>query len=225
MQKFNDFQRNGFTLAAACGLIGITYGVFADTAGLSLLQASALSIFTFTGASQFAAVSVIDGGGNPAAAVGSALLLSVRNALYGPVIAKSLHNGKLYKVLAAHFVNDETIAVASSQDAVEDSRDAFWFTGLSLFVFWNLGTILGVLLGGIIEDPGSWGLDAAFPAAFVALTLPHVTTREGKITAIIAAVITIVSIPLTPVGMPILLASTAILPGLLALKKKKKRTT
>ena len=210
MQKFNDFQRNGFTLAAACGLIGITYGVFADTAGLSLLQASALSIFTFTGASQFAAVSVIDGGGNPAAAVGSALLLSVRNALYGPVIAKSLH---------------ETIAVASSQDAVEDSRDAFWFTGLSLFVFWNLGTILGVLLGGIIEDPGSWGLDAAFPAAFVALTLPHVTTREGKITAITAAVITIVSIPLTPVGMPILLASTAILPGVLALKKKKKRTT
>ena len=127
--------------------------------------------------------------------------------------------------MAAHFVIDETIAVDSSQDTVEDSRDAFWFTGLSLFVFWNLGTILGVLLGGIIEDPGSWGLDAAFPAAFVALTLPHVTTREGKITAITAAVITIVSIPLTPVGMPILLASTAILPGLLALKKKKKRTT
>ena len=74
MKKFNTYQKNGFTLAAACGLIGITYGVFADTAGLSLLQASALSIFTFTGASQFTAVSVIDGGGNPAAAVGLSLI-------------------------------------------------------------------------------------------------------------------------------------------------------
>ena len=97
MQKFNDFQRNGFTLAAACGLIGITYGVFADTAGLSLLQASAHPSLRSLENYNSAAVSVIDGGGNPAAAVGSALLLSVRNALYGPVIAKSLHNGKLIK--------------------------------------------------------------------------------------------------------------------------------
>ena len=224
MEKFNDFQRSGFTLAAACGLIGITYGVFADTAGLSLLQASALSIFTFTGASQFAAVSVIDGGGNPAAAVSSALLLSARNALYGPVITKSLRKGRFYKAAAANFVIDETIAVASSQESVKDTRDSFWFTGISLFIFWNLGTILGVLLGGILEDPGSWGLDAAFPAAFAALILPHVSTREGKITALVAGVVTIVSIPLTPVGMPVLLASTAILPGLVALKKKKKGT-
>ena len=224
MKKFNNYQRNGFTLAAACGLIGITYGVFADTAGLSLLQASALSIFTFTGASQFAAVSVIDGGGNPAAAVGSALLLSARNALYGPVITKSLKDGKLNKAAAAHFVIDETIAIASAQESSRDSRDSFWFTGVSLFVFWNIGTILGVLLGGILEDPGSWGLDAAFPAAFVALLVPHILTREGKITAIVAGIITLVSIPLTPVGMPILLASAAIAPGLLAHRKKKRAT-
>ena len=167
-------------------------------------------------------MSVIDGGGNPAAAVGSALLLSARNALYGPVITKSLNNGKLNKALAAHFVIDETIAIASAQESSKDSRDSFWFTGISLFVFWNIGTILGVFLGGILEDPGSWGLDAAFPAAFVALIIPHVLTREGKITAIVAGVITLVSIPLTPVGMPILLASTAIAPGLLAHQKKKR---
>ena len=189
MEKFNDFQRSGFTLAAACGLIGITYG-----------------------------------GGNAAAAVSSALLVSARNALYGPIITKSLRKGRSYKAAAAHFVIDETIAVASSQESVKDTRDSFWFTGISLFIFWNLGTILGVLLVGILEYPGSWGLDAAFPAAFVALILPHVSTREGKITAVVAGLVTTVSIPLTPVGMPILLASTAILPGLVALKKKKKRT-
>ena len=138
------------------------------------------------------------------------------------MITKSLNNGELNKALAAHFVIDETIAIASAQESSKDSRNSFWFTGVSLFVFWNIGTILGVLLGGILEDPGSWGLDAAFPAAFVALIIPHVLTREGKITAIVAGVITLASIPLTPVGMPILLASTAIAPGLLAHQKKKR---
>ena len=138
------------------------------------------------------------------------------------MITKSLNNGKLKKAVAAHFVIDETIAIASAQETSKDSRDSFWFTGVCLFVFWNIGTILGVLLGGILEDPGSWGLDAAFPAAFVALIIPHVLTREGKITALVAGIVTLVSIPLTPVGMPILLASAAILPGLLAQQKKKR---
>ena len=79
-----------------------------------------------------------------------------------------------------------------------------------------------MLLGGVLENPGSWGLDAAFPAAFVALIIPHVLTRAGKITAIVAGTITLVCIPLTPVGMPILLASAGIVPGLLAHRKKKR---
>ena len=93
-------RRDGFLLAAACFLIGITFGVFADSSGLGLGQASVLSVFTFTGASQFALVSVAAGGGTSVAAVGGALLIGARNALYGPSIAPLLRGGRVPRALS-----------------------------------------------------------------------------------------------------------------------------
>ncbi|MEC8982765.1 MAG: AzlC family ABC transporter permease, partial [Actinomycetota bacterium] len=165
-------------------------------------------------ASQFAAVSVVAGGGTTVAAVGSALLVGARNALYGPVLSPSLRDGPLRRALAAHFVIDETTAVASVQPDAERSRDAFWFTGLWLFVFWNVGTLLGVALGGTFDDPGVLGLDAAFPAAFVALLVPHVRTRPGRTAALGGGAIAVVAVPTTAAGVPMLLAALAVLPGL-----------
>ena len=214
MRNLVAHRRQAFVLAAATGLIGVTFGVFADTSGFSLSQASALSVLTFTGASQFAVVSVVAGGGSTAAAVASGLLLAARNSLYGPVMAPMLGVGPGRRFVAAHFLIDETTAMATAQDQSEHGRDAFWFTGLWLFVFWNTGTVLGVLLGGVLEDPGAWGLDAAFPAAFVALLVPHLRTSPGRVTALVGAVIAVVAVPATPAGLPMLLAATAVGPGL-----------
>ena len=207
-------RRSAFVLAAATGLIGVTFGVFADTAGFSLVQALALSVLTFTGASQFAVVSVVGGGGSPVAAVGSALLLAARNTLYGTVVAPLVRAGRGRRFVAAHFVIDETTAMATAQEAPSDAGDAFWFTGIWLLLFWNVGTVLGVLLGGVLDDPGAWGLDAAFPAAFVALLVPHLRNRPGRVTAFVGALVAVVAVPLTPAGLPILLAATAVGPGL-----------
>ena len=160
-RRMPPHRRDGFLLAAACFLIGITFGVFADSAGLSLGKASALSLLTFTGASQFAAVSVVAGGGTTIAAVGGAVLIGARNALYGPVIGPLLRGGRFRRALGAHFVIDETTALASAQEGADGARDAFWFTGLWLFAFWNVGTVLGVVVGGAFDDPGALGLDAA----------------------------------------------------------------
>tara|TARA_B100001079_G_C16403619_1_gene512613 strand:- start:2171 stop:2866 length:696 start_codon:yes stop_codon:yes gene_type:complete len=207
-------RRQAFVLAAATGLIGVTFGVFADTSGFSLSQASALSVLTFTGASQFAVVSVVAGGGSTAAAVASGLLLAARNSLYGPVMAPRLGGGPGRRLVAAQFLIDETTAMATAQEQQEHGRDAFWFTGLWLFVFWNAGTVLGVLLGGVLEDPGAWGLDAAFPAAFVALLVPHLRTSPGRVTALVGAAIAVAAVPTMPVGLPMLLAAAAVGPGL-----------
>ncbi|MDP6975654.1 MAG: AzlC family ABC transporter permease [Acidimicrobiales bacterium] len=207
-------RRDAVVLAVATGLIGVTFGVFADSAGLGLAQASALSVLTFTGASQFAAVSVLDSGGSPVAAVGSGLLLAARNALYGPVAAPFLAEGRVPRVAAAQFVIDETTAMATAQPDRATARDAFWTTGLSLFACWNAGTVVGVLAGSLLEDPGAWGLDAAFPAAFVALLVPHLRSRPGRATAVLGAAIALVAVPLTPAGAPMLLAAAAVGPGL-----------
>ena len=211
----NSHRREAFILAAATGLLGVTFGVLADSAEFSLAQAVVLSSLTFTGASQFAAVSVIDSGGNPITAVGSALLLAARNSLYGPLVAPLLRTpSRARRAVAIHLVIDETTAMATAQNSLEESRDAFWFTGIWLFIFWNSGTIIGVLVGGLLEDPSVWGLDAAFPAAFVALLLPHLRTRAKRITALMGAVITVVAVPLSPVGLPVLLSLFAIGPGI-----------
>ena len=201
-------------MAVACGLIGLPYGVLADSAGLTMAQTVALSVFTFAGSSQFAYVSVISGGGNPATAVGGALLLAARNALYGPVVTPVLRGGAFRRAVAAQFLTDETTAMASAQDESNTARDAFWFTGLAIMSLWVAGTVAGVLLGGNLEDPGAWGLDAAFPAAFVALLVPHVGTRAGKVTALVGAFIALVSVPITPAGAPILMAVMAVGPGM-----------
>ena len=207
-------RRDGLVLAVACGLIGLPYWVLADSVGLPMAQAVVLSVCTFAGSSQFAYVSVISGGGNPATAVGSALLLAARNALYGPVVTPVLRGGVLRRAVGAQLLTDETTAMASAQDEPSTARDAFWFTGLAIMSLWVAGTVAGVLLGASLEDPGAWGLDAAFPAAFVALLVPHVVTRAGKVTALVGAVIALVAVPTTPAGVPILLAALAVGPGM-----------
>ena len=213
-RRMPPHRRDGFLLAAACFLIGITFGVFADSAGLSLGKASALSLLTFTGASQFAAVSVAAGGGTTIAAVGGAVLIGARNALYGPVIGPLLRGGRFRRALGAHFVVDETTAVASAQEGADGARDAFWFTGLWLFAFWNVGTVLGVVVGGAFDDPGALGLDAAFPAAFVAMLAPHLRSHPGRVAAVGGGAVALVAVPTTVAGVPMILAVLAVLPGL-----------
>lgn len=209
-----DHRREGLLLAVAVGVVGLTFGVLADAAGLGLAQVVAMSALVFTGASQFAAVSVVDSGGTGAAAVGSAMLLAARNALYGPVVARLLPPGRGARALGMHLMIDETTAMASVQRDDETAADAFWWTGIWLWLLWNLGSVLGVFVGSALGDPGVWGLDAAFPAAFVALLAPHVRTAPGRVAAITGAAIAVVAVPFTPAGVPLLLAATAVFPAL-----------
>lgn len=202
-------------LAAAVGLVGVTFGVLAATAGLSFLKALAMSVLVFTGASQFAAVSVIESGGSPISAVGSALLLAARNGLYGIRLAP-LISGRLPKrALAAHFVIDETTGMATAQSDEVDAAGAFWFTGVALFCFWVAGTAAGVAAGELVGDPGVYGLDAAFPASFVALLAPQLRERPAQVAALAGGAIALVCVPLTPAGVPLLLSATAVGPALL----------
>ena len=59
------------------------------------------------------------------------------------------------------------------------------------------------------------GLDAAFPASFVALLNPHISTTPGRVAALCGAAIAVVAVPLSPAGAPILIAAFAIVPALL----------
>jgi predicted branched-subunit amino acid permease len=200
--------RDALGIGVATGAYGLSFGALASAAGLSLPQACALSLLMFTGASQFAFVGLI--GGGAAAAVATALLLGARNALYGLRLSPYLRP----RPLAAHLVIDESAAMAV-RDTPTDTRLGFWSTGAAVFVFWNLATLLGALAGQALSDPRALGLDAAAPAAFVALLAPRLRAREPWAIALAAAVVAIVVTPLVPAGLPVLCAAVvAVLAGL-----------
>ena len=169
--------------------------------------------------SQFAAVGVINSGGTPAAAFASAGLLAARNSMYGLVLHPILRGGRLRRLAAAHLVIDESTAMAAAHHERDESEKAFWFTGLAVFVLWNLGTLAGSVGGNAIGDPGTYGLDAAFPAGFVALMAPHLRKRPGFVAALTGGLIALVSIPLLPAGAPILLAALGVVPAFWSLRR------
>ena len=214
------YRRDCLVVSLAVGVIGVTFGVFADAAGFDLAQIVVMSALVFTGASQFAAVGVIDDGGSGGAAVGSALLLAARNALYGPVARRALPFSMLARLGSAHFVIDETTAMAAAQDDSRDARGAFWFTAVTLWLCWNGGSIAGALLGAVLGEPETWGLDAAFPAMFVALLAPHVRTAAGRTAAGVAAAVALGAVPVTASGIPILLAVSALIPAVLVQRRR-----
>jgi 4-azaleucine resistance transporter AzlC len=200
------------TLGFAVGVFGISFGVSAVSAGATVAQACAMSLLVFTGASQFSAVSVIGSGGSPLSAFGGAAILAARNGVYGLAMAPHLGGSLGARLTAAQITIDESTAMAAAQSDPQHRRAAFWVTGLSVYLFWNTGTLIGGLLGTAI-DPERFGLDAAFPAAFVAMVWPLLKERRSRSAAIIGATICLVLIPFTPVGVPILCATLGILVG------------
>lgn len=164
----------------------------------------------FTGASQFALVGVIAAGGNAWAGAATAALLGTRNALYGVRLSTLLKAAGLRRLAAAHFVIDETTAMAIARDSPTESRFAFWATGMILFGFWNVGTLIGALATQVLPDPRALGFDAAPPAAFLALLAPRLRSREPVAIAIAAAVIALAFLPYVPAGVPLLIVATAV---------------
>jgi 4-azaleucine resistance transporter AzlC len=199
------YAGTALAIAFTTGVYGVSFGALATAAGLSVSKACALSALVFTGGSQFAAIAVIAAGGTSAAAAGNALLLGARNTAYGFINAEALQSLPWWRrILATQLVIDETTAMASAQPRAEDRLGAFLWTGISLWICWNVGTLVGALAGDSIGDPARWGLDAMFPAAFVALLAPQLRQRGAPAAAVLGGMIALVLVPVTPVGVPVL---------------------
>lgn len=197
------------TIGLTTGAYGVSFGALSVTSGLSLWQTVALSALMFTGASQFALISVVSTGGSAAAAVVGSTLLGVRNLFYGLRIRQILQPSPALSVPAAHLTIDESTAMALAHHGrpVPRAALAFWSTGASIYVLWNLGTAVGALGASSIGDPARWGLDAAVPAAFLALLWPQITSRRLLGVAVVSAFVGIALTPVLSPGLPVLCAA------------------
>lgn len=212
-------NRPALAIGVACGAYAVSYGVLAVAAGLSVAKTCALSLLVFTGASQFVAVGVLGAGGSVAAALAPALLLAARNTVYGISLVGVLRGSVGRRAWQSQLIIDESTAMARAQEDRRDAHAAFLATGISVFVFWNLGTLAGALLGSGLGDPRALGLDAMFPAAFLALLAPQLARPEARRAAVCGALLAVALVPLTPVGVPVLAAVLGVLPAVRALRQ------
>jgi 4-azaleucine resistance transporter AzlC len=192
---------------------GISFGVLARASGFGTVAPVVMSATTFAGSAQFAAVSIVGDGGTIGAAIAAALLL---NARYGPVgvsVARELTGPWYARLLHAQLVVDENWALAHTGDGRYD-RSVLIGAGLVLYVGWIVGTAIGVISGQALGDPSAIGLDAAFPALFLALLVPQLRDRTRVQAAVLGAAIALALTPIAPAGLPIVAASAACLLGL-----------
>jgi predicted branched-subunit amino acid permease len=209
--------RDALAVGIATGAYGVSFGAIAVAGGLDVLQACALSLLVFTGASQFALVGVVAAGGPPLSGAVTALLLGTRNTLYGLRLAPLLGWRGWRRAAGAHLLIDESTAMSVNRETTPAARVGFLSTGIAVFVLWNVATLVGALAGEALGDPRSYGLDAAVGGAFLALLWPRLTDHRNRLVAVLAAALALGVVPVTAAGVPVIAAAAvAVLAGVLS---------
>ena len=204
--------RDAAPIALAALVIGVSFGILARDAGMGTLAPIVMSLTTFAGSAQFAAATVLDDGGAVAAAVAAAVLLNLRYAAIGVSVAPTLRGGRVRRLIQAQLATDESWAVSQRDGRVD--RDRLIGAGLVLFAAWSAGTVAGVLGGRALGDPSAYGLDAMFPALFLALLVGQLDSDRARAAALAGALIALVLTPVAPPGVPIVVAATGALVAL-----------
>ncbi|HUP47458.1 MAG TPA: AzlC family ABC transporter permease [Thermoanaerobaculia bacterium] len=201
--------RDVAAICAAVALVGLSFGALAVAGGLSIWMAAALSLLVLAGGSQFLVVGVIAAGAGPWAGVVGGLLINARHVPFGLAMSDTVGKRTLSKLLGAHLLVDEVVAFSRAQGDPRRATIAYWTCGLALAITWNVATLAGAWLGDAIPDPALLGVDAAFPAALLALLLPglrggSMEAATARRVAVTGSLIALALSPLLPAGIPVL---------------------
>jgi 4-azaleucine resistance transporter AzlC len=205
--------RAGMPFAIAGSLVATSFGVVAQGAGLSAGAAIAMSAIVFAGSAQFTAIAILSQGGSVAAAVLGAALVNSRFLPMGVALGPSLPGGPVKRALQGQTIVDASWAIASRGDGTFDRWLLFGSSAIQ-YVGWVGGTVVGALAGNVLGDPDKLGLDAVYPAFFLALLIEELGDARSRLVAVLGGLIALVLIPIAPGGVPVLAASLAALVGL-----------
>jgi 4-azaleucine resistance transporter AzlC len=210
--RLRDGARRGIPIGIAVLAFGVSFGVLARAAELGVWAPIVMSATTFAGSAQFAVASILHTGGS-VAAVAAAALLNVRYVPISVSVAPHFRGRSLLRRLVeSQLIVDESWAMSMRPEGGFDLR-LLLGTGLLLYPCWVVGTAIGVVGGGLLGDPNRLGLDAAFPALFLALLAPQVRGRRLLLAACLGGALALVLVPFVPPGVPIVVASLACLVG------------
>lgn len=208
-----DGVRAGVPFAIAGFVVAVSFGVVAQQAGFSPLAAIVMSAIVYAGSAQFAAIAILLQGGGAGAAVAAAAMMNSRFLAMGAALGPSLPGGPLKRAAQGQAVVDASWALALREDGTFDRRMLFGSSAIQ-YVTWQSGTILGALGGDLLGDPDTLGLDAVYPAFFLALLIAEARSGRTRGVAALGALIALALVPIAPAGLPVLVAGAAALVGL-----------
>jgi 4-azaleucine resistance transporter AzlC len=206
-QRYGSGVRMAVPLAVAVGAFGISYGVLARDAGMGEVAPIVMSATAFAGSAQFAVVSVLTAGGGLAAACVAAILLNARYAPIGMSVASTFRGRWPRRLAEAQLTVDESWALSYQPDGHD--RRILIGAGALLYAAWVAGTALGVVGGNLVGSPDKLGMDAAFPALFMALLVTRIRSRRAALAALLGAAIALLAIPFSKPGVPLIAACLA----------------
>ncbi|WP_309131343.1 AzlC family ABC transporter permease [Brevibacterium sp.] len=179
--------------------VALSYGAISAVSGFVWWQTLLLAVFALGGAAEFTFVGVIAAGGAPVLAVLAGLLVNSRNFAFGmsagPFVPQDWR-----ALIAAHWVNDESIAVARSVTGTRARWRAFLLMGMAIALTWPSGAMLGQWLGSVI-DADLLGLDAAFPIILFCLIRGDLKSKSTLALTAAGVVISVALTPLLPLGL------------------------
>lgn len=193
-------------MAVALGLVGCSLGAIAASKGVPVWLVTLMALLVFAGGSEFMAVGLITGGAAPLAAVAGGLMLNARHLPFGLAVGGVLADSWPARLFGSHLMVDESVAFALAERDPHRQRRAYWVVGLTLYCVWAPTVLLGGLLGQAVGDPATLGLDAALPAALLALIVPSLHDRSTLRAVLLGAVIAIATTPVLPDGLPVMAA-------------------
>ena len=207
-----SIRAQAISIGLAISPFGLAFGALCAESGVGVWEALGFSSLVFGGSSQFAAVSVLADDGTVIAAVTAGLLLNLRSLAFGVSMAPSLKGSLLWRAGVSQLMIDESTAIGSSQSTHELRRYGYLWGGLSVFVLWNATTLIGVSVlseaESLIRD---LGIDATIPAAFLGLIWNKLENAKHRTVALIGAITALILVPITPAGIPVIAAASAII--------------
>ena len=196
-------------------LFGLSLGLLAAGAGLSLGETAFMSLSVFAGASQYLAVELWREPLPIASIVLATLVVNLRHVLMGAVLAPWLRALPRRQVLPSLFLLvDENWGVTAARrqgPAGQQESDLGFLVGggLPLYGLWTTGSLLGHAAAGLIADPRAWGLDALAGAVFLVLLLLQWRGPRCLLPWAVAAGVALAAQTVLPIAWTVLLGALA----------------
>jgi 4-azaleucine resistance transporter AzlC len=216
----------GLGFIASAGGFGIVYGLAAREAGISAIEALAMSLLVLSGAAQFAAVGLIAQGASWPSIILLTALLNARHLLYSAALAPWVADRpRLERAAMAHVLTDETfgLAIAHFRRLGRADMWGYWVAAAFVCLPWPAATMLGVIGGQAIPDPTRLGLDVVFPAAMAGLAVGLVTGRRELVAAVVGGSIAVI-VGIAAGGAAVGVVAGGLLGPLIALTVPERRT-